>query len=111
MEASGHGSECGSLGKGPALYFQSPHLLSPIVLETFPEHVDPRFDVFCCSRQDNYDPELPLGLMKMELGLIGSLRHCNSQSSAVSAPSGLSSKHSYEVRLVLAHDAGENGAL
>lgn len=78
MEASGHVSECGSLGKGLALYFQSPHLPSPIVLETFPEHVDPCFDAFCCSRQDSYDPELPLGLMKMELGLLGNLRHWKS---------------------------------
>lgn len=41
MEASGH--ECGPLEKGLALYFQSPHLSSSIVLETFPEHVDPCF--------------------------------------------------------------------
>lgn len=49
MEASGH--ECGPLGKGLALYFQSPHLSSSIVLETFPEHVDPCFYAFCCSKK------------------------------------------------------------
>lgn len=32
METLGHVSECGSLGKGLALYFQSPHLFSSIVL-------------------------------------------------------------------------------